>query len=217
MTELTLVRHGQANSAGRDEASYDKLSKLGHRQAAWLGEYLDTVPAYDRIVSGTMRRHLETARGANIAGLPHERDERLNELDYFGLSQSLRDSHGVPFPDTPESFAAHVPQVLGVWREGQMSDRVETYEQFRDRIFAALRSAAAGGDRPLLVTSTGVIATLTAIALGLDTSAKTKMFLAIAHTSIHRFEFRGDDLFLSQFGGTPHLDTAERLPHRTFV
>ena len=29
MTQITLVRHGQANSNARDEASYDRLSELG--------------------------------------------------------------------------------------------------------------------------------------------------------------------------------------------
>ena len=40
MSHITLIRHGQANSQARDEASYDRLSDLGHQQAAWLGEWL---------------------------------------------------------------------------------------------------------------------------------------------------------------------------------
>ena len=50
MSHITLIRHGQANSAAKDEPSYDRLSDLGHQQAAWLGHYLrDTAshhPAY---------------------------------------------------------------------------------------------------------------------------------------------------------------------------
>lgn len=217
MTELTLVRHGQANTGAKDEASYDRLSELGHQQARWLGEYLGQIHGFDRIVSGAMRRQIETARGLNLGGLPHSKDARLNELDYFGLSHSLRDSHGVPFPDSQSSFAAHVPQVLDVWRAGGINVDVESYDDFRTRIFSALTDAAAYDGRTLLVTSTGVIATLTAIALGLDTGAKTKMFLSVAHTSVHKFELRGDDLFLTQFGGTPHLDTSDRRHARTLV
>ena len=40
MSHITLIRHGQANSEAKDEISYDKLSPLGHEQAAWLGDHL---------------------------------------------------------------------------------------------------------------------------------------------------------------------------------
>ena len=46
MVELTLVRHGQAQTGARDEASYDSLSNLGH-QARWLGEVLRQEHPYD--------------------------------------------------------------------------------------------------------------------------------------------------------------------------
>ena len=39
MVELTIVRHGQANTGATDEKSYDKLSDLGRQQARWLGEH----------------------------------------------------------------------------------------------------------------------------------------------------------------------------------
>jgi broad specificity phosphatase PhoE len=217
MTDLTLIRHGQANSGARDEASYDRLSDRGHRQARWLGAHLAPLGRFDRVISGTLRRQRETAAGLNPGDWPHDTDPRLNELDYFGLSHALRDNHGVPFPDNPASFAAHVPQVLDLWRSGGQPAGLETYADFRARIMAALHDAAAGPGRPLLVTSTGVIATLTAIALDLDTAAKSRMFLAVAHTSVHRFALRGDALHLVQFGATPHLDTADRAADRTFV
>jgi broad specificity phosphatase PhoE len=217
MTEVTLVRHGQANAAARDPDSYDYLSDLGHDQARWLGEYISPLGHYDRVVSGTLRRQLGTAEGANQTKLPHDTDARLNELDYYGLAHSLRDSHGIPFPDSPEGFAAHVPHVLDVWRSGGMSPDLESYEAFRSRIMDSLSEITRDGPGALIVTSTGVIATLTAIALGLDTSAKTKMFLTVAHTSIHKFELRRDGVYLTQYGATPHLDTPDRAFARTFV
>lgn len=217
MTEITLIRHGQANSGATDEEGYDRLTPQGHRQAEWLGAYLAHLPPYDRIISGAMRRQQETARGLNRMGLPHEIDPRLNELDYFALSHSLRDSHGVPFPSSQQSFAAQLPQVLSVWNDGGMGEGIESYADFRARILGAVRDAAGGGDRALLVSSTGVIATLTAIALGLDIETKARMFLAVAHTSIHRFTLQGDTLHLSQFGATPHLDLPDRVHARTFI
>ncbi|NVO22601.1 histidine phosphatase family protein [Donghicola mangrovi] len=217
MTEITLVRHGQANSGAQDEANYDRLSELGHQQAAWLGEHLQTVSPYDRIISGAMRRQIETAQGLNRSALPHDTDPRLNELDYFGLAESLKNTHGIPIPTCAPEFASHVPQVLDVWRNGGIHPDIESYAAFHDRIFGALHAAASCGERCLLVTSTGVISTLTAIALGLETAAKVKMFLSVTHTSVHKFELRGDDLYLTQFGATPHLDHPDRQHAKTHV
>ena len=40
MTDVTLIRHGQANSGARSEDDDDRLSPPGHHQAEWLGEHL---------------------------------------------------------------------------------------------------------------------------------------------------------------------------------
>ncbi len=209
MTELTLIRHGQANSLAKDEASYDNLSDLGRQQARLLGEYLRDTGSFDRVISGAMRRQIQTAEELNLDRKPHSTDPRLNELDYFGLSHAVHASHGVAFPDSPESFAAQIPQVLTVWRDDGVHEGLESFEAFRSRILAALHDAAAKGPA-VLVTSTGVIATLVAIALRLEIEAKSKMFLTVQNSSIHKFELRGDDLFLTQFGATPHLDLPDR-------
>lgn len=217
MAELTLVRHGQANTGAQDEESYDRLSELGHRQAGWLGDYLRQTDPFERIVSGTLRRQIETARGLNFGDLPHAQDARLNEISYFDMAYALRDSHGLPLPQSQSAFAAHVPQVLEFWKKGEIDPHVESYDSFRGRITEALQDAADRGQRTLLVTSTGVIATLTALALGLDMPRKSKMFLAVGHTSLHKFQLRDGDIHLMQFGATPHLDLPERREARTFV
>jgi len=209
MTELTLIRHGQANTGATDEESYDKLSDLGRKQARYLGEYLAQTGGFERVVSGAMRRQIHTAQELNLSKRPHTTDARLNELDYFGLSHWAQASHDVPFPYSPASFAAQIPQVLDVWRHQKPTDGLESYDGFRSRIFSALSDAAADGPA-VLVTSTGVISTLVAIALNLETEAKSKMFLTVQNTSVHKFELRSGELHLTQFGATPHLDSPER-------
>ncbi|MFT6945427.1 MAG: broad specificity phosphatase PhoE, partial [Yoonia sp.] len=93
MGEIILVRHGQANSGATDEESYDKLSDLGHQQARWLGDYLrDREAPFDKVISGSLRRHRETATG--IGYDDPQIDPRLNEMDYFNLGQALQDVHG---------------------------------------------------------------------------------------------------------------------------
>lgn len=215
MTEITIIRHGQANSGARSEKDYDRLSPLGRQQARWLGEHLDGIGGFDRVVSGTLRRQEDTARVLNIAGRPHLQDGRLNELDYFHLSQVLESRSGIPFPTDPQSFAAHVPQVLDLWRAGHAGPDQESYEKFRDRVFGVLADTAAAGPGAVLVSSTGVIATLCAIALGLETVFKARMFLRILNTSVHRFHWHEGTLHLAQFGATPHLDAPERHFART--
>lgn len=215
MTEITVIRHGQANSGARSEADYDRLSPLGRQQAEWLGTHLAAVGGFDRVISGTLRRQEETAAALNPGGRPHRRDPRLNELDYFHLSQVLEARDGIPFPTDAESFAAHVPQVLALWRAGHAGPDHESYEGFRDRVLGAVREAAAEGPGAVLVTSTGVIATLCALALGLETVVKARMFLRVLNTSVHRFAVDGADLHLTQFGATPHLDHPSRHAART--
>jgi broad specificity phosphatase PhoE len=217
MTELTLIRHGQAQSGATDEASYDKLSDLGHEQARWLGEYFRASMGFDHILSGTLTRQIETARSLGLTDIPYRQDGRLNELDYFGLSHSIKATHGVAFPETAEAFASHVPQMLEIWRTGEVANGLETFDEFRSRILDALKDAATLDGRVLLVTSTGVIATLVALALGLDIDMKSKMFLSVGHTSTHKFELRGSELHLTQFGATPHLDRLDRAFARTLA
>ena len=216
MVELTLIRHGQAQTGAKDEASYDSLSDLGHQQARWLGESLRDVQPFDQVISGEMTRQIETTQSMGLAGVPHNTDARLNELDYFGLAESLRVSHGVDMPTDIQSFALHLPQVLDVWRGGNVDDGLETYDEFCSRIMGALHNAAGQDGRIVLVTSTGVIATLAAIALGLDMVKKTKLFLRVMNTSVHKFELAGDDLHLTQFGAIPHLERTDRAHARTY-
>jgi broad specificity phosphatase PhoE len=232
VTILTLIRHGQARTGAKDEKSYDNLSTHGHTQARWLGDCLRQQAPVTRLISGTMKRQIQTAESLALPDVALETDPGLNELDYFGLAQSLHSQHGVPIPEQAAAFAAHLPQVLHRWRTGQLDPALETYDAFRNRIFNALRAAAKHSIREqgsaahtatqtpgqlLLVTSTGVIATLAAIALGLDTAMKSKLFLRVENTSVHKFALKGNALHLLQFGATPHLDQPDRHQAKTLM
>jgi len=217
MTHLTLIRHGQAQTGAADEASYDKLSPLGHQQANWLGDHLkDHHAPYDRIISGAMRRQIETAQSMGL-GLPHEHDARLNEIDYFGLAAAVKDRHNVPYPTNQAEFEAHIESIMLHWSAGDVGDEVEPFDAFMGRIESALREAHALGGRTLLVTSTGVIASLVALALKLDRSSHSKVFLEIAHTSKHRISVGPDRLILRQYGALPHLETDARSHAVTYI
>lgn len=212
-----IVRHGQANTGATDEASYDRLSELGHQQAAWLGEHLRSTLQIDLIIHGAMRRQRQTAASLGLTGVPMEEDARLNELNYFDMARHMMNHHGLTEPYDEPSFAEFLPELLKVWQADDMPTGVERFSDFTARICAALEDASHRTGRVLLVSSTGVIATLAGLALDLDPWRNSKLFLAVSHTSITKFEVGPGQLFLSQFVATPHLDRTDREGMRTVV
>ncbi len=212
MGEIILVRHGQANSGATDEESYDQLSDLGHQQAKWLGDYLrDREGAFDKVISGSLRRHQETA-----AGIGYEApliDPRLNEMDYFNLGQALQDVHGVPFPG-PDEFANHVPQVMEAWHKAEIMG-VETFASFEDRVTSVLQEAANPGVRVLCVTSGGVIGMIIRHLLNLDPTRMAHVLLPIMNSSLHRVRVIPQGPILASFNAVPHLDRDDRLYAQT--
>lgn len=216
MTEIILVRHGQANSGAGDEAGYDRLSDLGHQQAAWLGAWLaGTEPHFDRVVTGTLTRQRQTARAMGLeAGAE---DARLNELTYFDLAHAMEVQHGVPAPDTAQDFARYLPEVITHWSEDRLTGVPETFGSFHTRIAALMNEACAGHGRTLMVTSGGVIGMVMRHVLGLDAPGMARLMLRIRNSSVHRLHHVHGELMLDTFNATPHLDAADRTHARTFI
>jgi len=212
MGEIILVRHGQANSAAKDEESYDRLSELGHQQAVWLGDYLrDREGPFDKVIAGSLRRHRETATGIGYQDMVI--DPRLNEMDYFNLGHALQDVHGVPFPG-PEEFASHVTQVMEAWHRAEIQG-VETFASFEQRVTSVLQEAAQPGVRVLCITSGGVIGMIMRHLLELDPRRMAHVLLPIMNTSMHRVHVIPQGPILAGFNAIPHLDDPARAHART--
>ena len=209
MGEIILVRHGQANSNAKSEEEYDRLSSLGAQQSAWLGAHLRAQePPFDRVLTGSLRRHKETAAAMGDMGHAPEVDPRLDEMDYFNLGRALEDRHGVPFP-TPEEFAGHVPQVMEAWHAAEIQGR-ESFASFEARVTGVLSEAATPGVRVLCVTSGGVIGMMLRSLLGLDPRRMAHILLPIRNSSIHRIHVTDYGTLLAGFNAHPHLDAPER-------
>ncbi|MEJ5219686.1 histidine phosphatase family protein [Cognatishimia sp. D5M38] len=212
MSQMMLVRHGQANSGARDEESYDRLSDLGHQQAAWLGAYLrDTGQHFTRVYCGSMRRHQETAQGMGAEQYGSlQIDARLNEFPYFSLAQAYERQTSEPIPMTREGFAMQLERVLAAWAADELEDIAEPFADFAARVDAVIQDIASGDGPALVVTSGGLISTVLRTTLALNTPAWAQMCLAIHNTSLHHWQaFMGRQL-LTQFNSVPHLDTPER-------
>ncbi len=219
MPHITLVRHGQANTEARDEVSYDKLSKLGHQQARWLGKHFeDSGEQYQRVYAGTMQRHLETAQGMGASRFGDVGiDPRLNEFAYFSLSQLMWEQHGLIVPNDREGFVRHMPQVLGAWERGEIEGAPESYVHFFSRVSDVMSEISSGQGRALVVTSGGLIGTVLRQTLSLDLEGWSQMCLAIQNTSVHRWQMVLGRAMLVHFNGTPHLDTPDRHFARTHL
>jgi broad specificity phosphatase PhoE len=210
MSHITLIRHGQANTGARDEASYDRLSPLGHQQAAWLGDHLRVSAAdHARVYCGTLRRHRETTDSMGL-GDRVTQDARLNELEYFTLAELLRDQQGVDIPTERDGFVIHLPRVFTAWQQGEIENPPERFAQFEARVQAALHEIAAGPGPALVVTSGGLIAMAMRQVLGLEIAALARVALAIMNTSVHRLFPIGGTLTPTLFNAVPHLETPDR-------
>ena len=219
MSHIVLVRHGQANSGAREEAAYDRLSPLGHRQAGWLGDHFrDKGEVFAHVWTGTLRRHVETADSIGVE-TPDAvtRDARLNELEYFTLSQLLASQHGIDLPRDREGFVRHLPTMFTYWRDGKLDGAPETFDHFEARVRDALAEIGAGKGRSLVVTSGGLIGMAMRLTLGLKMPAFCNICLSIQNTSVSSWLPLGGELALTQFNALPHLDTPHRLFAQTHI
>lgn len=211
MGEIVLVRHGQA-SFGTDD--YDRLSELGFEQARQLGRYFRERGVYfDRVISGTLRRHLETLEGIDMpapGGAP-ELLPGLNEFDFHGVF----DAYVAQFPperpldrNNVRDFFSTLRKALPVWSEGELTGVSESWEFFQERIRASLRALIAdeAAERVLVVSSGGPISALMREVLQLSVRHMMDLNLQTANTSLTRLQFKNGKARLQSFNALPHLD-----------
>jgi broad specificity phosphatase PhoE len=234
MAELFLVRHAQA-AFGTDD--YDRLTELGHRQAQWLGHYFrERDIRFDRVVSGTLRRHRETLEGVAQAGVllgQPSLDERLDEYDPERLVQAhlaaLQDERGEPQPlpalDPAGPRKEHfrlLRAALTDWTLGKIDPRVHrSFRDFQEGAYQAFRDACRPGreapvERVLVVSSGGPISSIVAHHLGMPAASFVALNLQVRNSGFCEIRFNDRGAYLVSFNNVPHLDTAERRRDITF-
>lgn len=214
MGQVILIRHGQANRAGTTEEEYDRLSDLGAEQSRLLGDALRAQGIKpDRMLRGSLRRHVATADNIGDLGVAIEEDPRLNEMDYLTLGRALEDDHGVPQPG-PENFIEHFVQVMHAWKDAQIHGQ-ESFDSFETRVAGVLKDAQKQGQTVVCVTSGGVIAMMIRHLLRLDIPAMARVATPIWNTSVHRIDVAPHGAMLSAFNQMPHLELPEHARLRT--
>lgn len=223
MTEIYLVRHGQA-SFGSD--NYDKLSDLGHKQAIWLGDHFrEKNMAFDQIVSGDLVRHEETARGI-LNGLNSDQDWHtlpgLNEFNFNSIIMAYLAQHPeqAPAADAPRSdYYRLLKKSMKAWAnntlEGELS---ETWDSFSNRVRTSFNHIQNNfhGDKVLVVSSGGVIAMMISQVLQSSADSVIELNLQTKNTSVSHFYFNTKSIRLTGFNHTPHLDEKDKQQYITF-
>lgn len=184
MGALHLIRHGQA-SWGADD--YDRLSETGERQAALLGMAWEASGwAPTAAISGSMRRHTETAiaaidaSGDEALGEGYDVDEGWNEYDHSlfvaGLERDI----------TPREFQPHLDRSLAAWMDGTADVDVE-YGDWHGGVLGSLERAlekAGSGQHVAVFTSGGPIATVVSHLLTGDDSLFIRLNAVVVNASV---------------------------------
>jgi len=225
MSELLLIRHGQASFGSAD---YDALSQLGLRQAGLVGDYL-VASGYrlDGIYCGTLKRQRQSAMAVieryHAAGIElpaRVEDAGFNELDneaqikYLAprLSQTndTINSLMASAQSSKKDFQKLLRLVFNEWLAGTVTDsRLQSWPQFKAEVLSALQSvlqAQGSGTTSAVFTSGGVIATLVAHVMQMPDSSVYSVFEPVINCSMTRLLFNSDRISLSSYNEYSYLE-----------
>lgn len=223
MIEIYFIRHGQASFG---QPAYDRLSKVGERQAELLGRYFyNNGTRFDAIYSGALRRHVQTATIAmnqmNGSG-PHNIsiDADFNEFDSSDqmmnrlfrviqedptLSEQMKQIHTDHGAIGRIFDIAEKTEMIPV----EVAERMDLVQQFRDRIGGAIDNLVrkVGNNKKVAVFTSGG-PTAVALRQTLDTSREQTIRLGweLRNTSITVLRHHQERLWLVLFNCVAHLD-----------
>jgi broad specificity phosphatase PhoE len=194
---LCLIRHGQASLGTAD---YDRLSVMGQRQSRQLGRRLVEHYGSDwQAWSGSLRRHRQT-----MAELAPSREGRIEPaLNEYTVDQLIRSAVAqaealdlrLPAADAfadPKAylmtFLEWFPEVLTVWQQGRLNCQHNgLWLDFRQRVLDPVDEwtrVLKSGHSAVVVTSAGVISTITAELLGQDLAWQRELNVALYNASV---------------------------------
>jgi broad specificity phosphatase PhoE len=215
MSVLLLVRHGQASWGSED---YDRLSELGHRQSAALGESLASRGVKpDVVVRGSMRRHRETTDAAvATAGWRDDvvEDADWDEFDHLGtLDGTVLFEHrdGEPYDERVRRFHATIER----WSSGEHDrDYRETFPAFQARVRAAFDKTLDGlgpKETAVVFTSGGPVSWLAATLVEGGVPAWRRLSRVVVNSSVTKVHSGRWGTNLVSFNDHSHLEADRDL------
>lgn len=236
MAVIHLIRHAQASFGSED---YDQLSELGRRQARALGGHIRQhgMPL-DVLVSGSLRRHVDTtaeineALGARAPATLVE--DAFNEYDHVGVihaylplfMQSIGDPRGLKEADIISDhklFEFAFRFMIKAWMDHLPHEHqgLEDWRDFCKRVVEGLNGLLAAHEpkaRIGIVTSGGSIAAVLRAVLGLSNKRTLSMNWSIYNASVTQLYYgrslSHEDALLLGFNNVAHL---ESLGGREFI
>jgi len=228
MTELLVVRHGQA---GASAEAYDQLSDLGKEQALRLGRWLLAHGRrFDNLYVGRMRRQRETIEGVRAvyeaAGQALPVPQVLPGLDEYGFVEVAR-AFAARYPEHEEVKAvtstslarssdkrlwlALLRSSLTAWMAGELEDIGEGFASFNERTAAALAlmSQELHKGSALAVSSGGVMGQFAQQTLGFPNSALIDVNFSLLNSSLCEYRMTRHGLKLISLNGLPHLSAPD--------
>lgn len=234
MSELILVRHGQASFG---KASYDKLSDTGIEQAKILSRHwLATGERFSHAYCGTLLRQRETVAELLplIDGKPAAATENPSLNEYNGdplIRIYLRDhypqsEHEIEWPiKDPKKFQLLFEKATAKWIVGELvpnaeDSEFEHFHVFQDRVHKAMddiMSRHQRGSKILISTSGGVIAMALQRVLQFPNEHVITTNWMVHNSAVTRIRYGQGRLSLSQFNNLAHLeknDLAHMITYR---
>lgn len=231
MSTLLLVRHGQARIFTDD---YDRLSDIGLRQAAALGEFwLERGIRPDSIYAGSLIRQQQTANrigeifgnagevwpSLNVnAGLNEYPAQQITESilpalrqadsSFDALASALKSSNS--HEDKYRSIHRLLEAVIERWVSNDFGDAEVpvSWKTFSNGVRGTLRdvmSSAGRGKTVALFTSGGPVAVSVQTILEAPDIKAAELHWRVHNCSVTRYTFSGDRVSLDAFNDISHL------------
>lgn len=220
MAIIYLIRHGQAQFGMED---YDALSPLGIEQAKYLGMSLKERSLFpDKVFSGKMKRHLQTAEHS-LEALSFDPNRMLlqeawNEFDHRDIlakyNPRYSDIHklkrDVMFSLNPKKKIQEIlTGAVTRWTSGEAGDYNESWEAFTARVEGGLEQLVADSgkkDQVFIYTSGGTISVIMRKVLGLSIEKTFELQLLTANASVTRIKSGSRGLQLLSFNDHSHFE-----------
>lgn len=209
MTVIYLVRHGQASFSADN---YDQLSDKGIQQAKLVGQYLQKkISRPNRIITGDMLRHQQTATHSinaflseeTDANISQQEDARWNEYDHQNILGAYN-----PELATPSSARQYLAQqakplehfkvlfinAIEQWMSADNNPAYsESFESFSRRVIGALKDVAEQNKtgNVIIYTSGGPISLVVCYLLGMPLSRFIEVNWSLVNAGVTKIVTRG--------------------------
>lgn len=222
MTEIYLVRHGQASFG---EKVYDNLSKLGLEQGFLLGKYFKKINVnFDKAYVGTLRRQVQTfeqiKKSFNIS-LNCEQSSLLNEYDVKSVLSGFVEGRNLTNDELYDKKVHFnlLRNAVDAWSEDKITyDVSETWKEFSDRARNFLNLIGDINSKSILVVSSGgTISMLLKQILDMPSTQFVNFHFQIYNSSFSKIKLNEFGLSLSLFNSIAHLDNENNDQLITYV